>query len=35
MPSELDVLKELQNTNKQNINNDVYEDVKRTANKDI
>ena len=25
---ELDVLKELQNTNKQNINNDVYEDVK-------
>ena len=28
MPSELDVLKELQNTNKQNINNDVYEDVK-------
>ena len=26
--SELDVLKELQNTNKQNINNDVYEDVK-------
>lgn len=28
MPSELDVLKELQNTSKQNINNDVYEDVK-------
>ena len=26
--SELDVLKELQNTNKQNINNDVYEDVR-------
>ena len=25
---ELDVLKELQNTSKQNINNDVYEDVK-------
>ena len=28
MSSELDVLKELQNTNKQNINNDVYEDVR-------
>ena len=28
MSSELDVLKELQNTNKQNIDNDVYEDVK-------
>ncbi len=26
--SEIDVLKELQNTNKQNINNDVYEDVR-------
>lgn len=28
MSSELDVLKELQNINKQNINNDVYEDVR-------
>lgn len=28
MSSELDVLKELQNTNKQNINNNVYEDVR-------
>lgn len=28
MSSELDVLRELQNTNKQNLNNDVYEDVR-------